>query len=201
MAANKVTLNRSFPYIIGIAALIGLVASLILSYDTLSIARNPSYIPSCNLNPVISCGSVINATGDTIFGIPYPYYGIGAFAAMLSVAVMMFAGAKPNKYFWRAFMVIISAGLIGAYVLLGKSVFSIHALCPFCLSVDLVTTVSFWYSWLYVIDNKIISFERVKLQRIYGWIRKHHADLIVLWILLVVGFLLNHFWYYYGKHL
>ncbi len=199
--AKKITLNKAFPYIIGIAAIIGLVASLILSYDTLSIARNPGYIPSCNLNPVISCGNVINATGDTIFGLPYPFYGVAAFGALLTVGVTMIAGGLPNKLYWRFYLAVITLGTIGAYALLLKSVFSIHALCPFCLSVDVVTTITFWYSWLYALDNKVIEFKRNRLKKVCAWSRKHHADIIVFWFVIVIAFLLNHFWYYYGKHL
>lgn len=199
--AKSITLNKAFPYIIGVAGIIGLVASLILSYDTLSIAHNPGYVPSCNLNPVISCGSVINATGDNIFGLPYPFYGVAAFGALLTVGVTMIAGGKPNKTYWRVYLVAITLGIIGAYALLLKSVFSIHALCPFCLSVDLVTTITFWYSWLYALDNKVIELKKNGLKKAYAWSRKHHLDIIVFWFLVVIAFLLNHFWYYYGKHL
>lgn len=198
---KNLTLSKVFPYLIAILAAIGLIASLILSYDTLSIAHNSHYVPSCNLNPVISCGSVINAKGDTIFGLPYPYYGIAAFGALLSAAVMVMAGGRPNKYFWRLFLSISGIGVVGAYALLLKSVYSIHALCPFCLSVDVVTTTTFWYSLLYCIDNKYLALKSKKLTRVYAWCRKHHLDLLLAWFLLVAAVLLHHFWYYYGKHL
>lgn len=199
--AQRITLNQAFPYITGICAIIGLLASFILSYDTLSIAHNSHYIPSCNLNPVISCGSVINATGDSIFGLPYPFWGIAAFAALLTSSVVLLAGAKLSKYFWRAFLTIATLGIIGAYGLLIKSIFSIHALCPFCLSVDLVTTVTFWYSLLYCLDNKVISVRGTTLNKALAWARKHHLDILIGSLVMVAAFILNHFWYYYGKHL
>ena len=201
MMKHKISLNKVFPYILAIAGLIGLVASLILSYDTLSIAHNASYVPACNLNPVISCGSVINAKGDSIFGLPYPFYGIAAFAVLLSSGIGMLAQAKYNKLYWRAFLAAISLGLVGAYALLLKSVYSIHALCPYCLTVDFVTTVTFWYGWLYCLDNKIVVWKRFGLAKCYVWARRHHLDILVAWVVLVVAFLLHHFWYYYGKHL
>lgn len=198
---KNVTLNKAFPYLISVLAIIGLVASLILSYDTLSIARNPNYIPSCNLNPVISCGSVINSKGDTIFGLPYPYYGIAAFGALLAAGATIIAGGKPNKYYWRLFLTVSGLGVIGAYALLLKSVYSIHALCPFCLTVDVATTTTFWYTFLYAIENKYVNLKRLRAQKLYTWSRKHHLDLLLVWFILVTAFLLHHFWYYYGKHL
>lgn len=198
---KNVTLRKAFPYLISVLAVIGLVTSLILSYDTLSIARNPNYIPSCNLNPIISCGSVITAKGDTIFGLPYPYYGIAAFGALLAAGITIIAGSSPNKYYWRLFLSVSGLGVIGAYALLLKSVYSIHALCPFCLTVDVVTTMTFWYTFLFIVDNKYLNLKRQRAKKMYDWSRKHHLDLLLFWFILVAAFLLHHFWYYYGKHL
>jgi uncharacterized membrane protein len=201
MARTKASLNKVFPYLLGVGGLLGLVASFILSYDTFRISQNSHYLPSCNLNPVLSCGNVINASGDKIFGVPYPYYGIAAFAVILTIAVVMFAGAKFKNWFWIAFQTAATLGIIGAYSLLLKSIFKIHALCPYCLSVDVVTTTLVWYLTLYNFDNKIIKLKSARAKKIYGWVRMHHLDLLVLWFLLVIAFILNHFWYYYGKHL
>ncbi len=199
--SKNITLSKVFPFIVIVMAVIGLLASFALTYDTLSIAHNPNYKPSCNLNPVISCGDVINTRGDNIFGLPYPYYGIAAFATLLTVGVTMLAGGKPNKYYWRAFLVVSGLGVIGAYALLLKSVFKIHALCPFCLSVDVATTTIFWYALLYIVDNKYLVLNNTTFKKIYPFIRRHHLDILLFWFILVIAFLLNHFWYYYGKHL
>jgi uncharacterized membrane protein len=201
MNSAKLKLNSAFPYILLIGGLIGLIASLILTHDTLAIAHNSHYIPSCNLNPVLSCGNVINATGDKIFGLPYPYYGIAAFAALITVGAGMLAGSKLKRWYWIAFQTFITLGTIGAYALLFKSIYSIHALCPFCLSVDVVMTTVFWYTTLYNIDNKYIGTKKIHTANVYKWIRKHHLDLLITWFVLVIVFILHHFWYYYGKHL
>jgi uncharacterized membrane protein len=184
-----------------IGGAIGLFASFVLSHDTLEISKNSHYIPSCNLNPVLSCGNVINTAGDTIFGLPYPYYGIAVFAILIVVGASMLAGAKFKKWYWLTFQAGITLGAIGAYYLLLKSIFKIHALCPYCLSVDVVITTLFWYTTLYNIDKRVITTSSSKLKTIYRWLRLHHLDLLVLWFVLVIAFILKHFWYYYGKHL
>jgi len=63
-----------------------------------------------------------------------------------------------------------------------------------------VTITSFWYVTLYNIDNKYIKLPRGRTQSVYGWIRKHHLDLLVLWFLIIAALILNHFWYYYGRY-
>jgi uncharacterized membrane protein len=201
MLLTKTSLNRLFPYILVIGGVIGLLASLILSYDTLQVSKNAHYIPSCNLNPVISCGNVINTAGDTIFRLPYPYYGLIAFAVLVTTGAAMLAGAKFKRWYWLAFQAGVTLGTAGAYFLLLKSVYKIHALCPYCLSVDVVTTTLFWYLTLYNIDNGVIKLKNQRLKSIYKWVRSHHLDLLILWFIIVTGLILKHFWYYYGKHL
>lgn len=198
---KRLTLPVVFPYLLIIGGVLGLLFSFILSHDTLQIALKPGYAPSCNFNPVLSCGSVIRAEGDTILGLPFPYYGIAAFTAILTAGVGMFAGAVYKRWYWLTFQTFAVLGFAGAIALLLKSMFVIHALCPFCLGVDLIVSILVWYLTLYNIDSGHIKLRSARLKKIYGWIRSHHLDLLVLWVLLVVVFILNHFWYYYGKHL
>ena len=194
------TLKKVYPWLIVIVGLVGLVASLILTHDTLAISANPNYIPSCNINPIISCGNVINYKGDDIFGLPYPFYGVAAFAAATTVGVALLAGAQFKKWFWLSYQTAVTLGLAGAYLLLLKSIYRIHALCPFCLSVDVVTTVLFWYTTLYNADRGLID-KRLPNNRWYKLLRKHHLDILILWLLALAVAIIKHFWYYYGKHL
>ena len=201
MGKQRITLNSVFPFILMVGGLIGLFASFILTYDTLRITSNPHFVPNCNLNPLLNCGTVIHAAGDTIFGLPFPFYGIAAFSILITVGAGILASAKYKKWFWQTFQVAITLGIIGSYALLWKSLYVIHAMCPYCLSVDVAMTTIFWYVTLYNIDNKHITLPKGRAQSVYAWVRKHHLDLLVLWFLIVIAFILHHFWYYYGKQL
>lgn len=201
MKLQSLKFQTVFPYILFIGGVIGLVASLILSYDTLQISKNAHYIPSCNLNPVLSCGNVINTAGDTIFCLPYPYYGIAAFAVIITIGSSMLAGAKFKRWYWLTFQAAFTLGTVGAYLLLLKSIFKIHSLCPYCLTVDVVVTTLFWYTTLYNIDQKHINLQKTRLKQYYAWVRRHHLDLLILWFIIIIAFILKHFWYYYRNHL
>lgn len=50
------TLQKSLPYILIIAGAIGVIFSFIITYNHMQMLENPSFIPSCNLNPIIACG-------------------------------------------------------------------------------------------------------------------------------------------------
>ena len=83
-AKAGLTLNQTFPWILSIGGAIGLLASSILTYDKIKIAANPNYIPNCNLNPIIACGSVIKTAQASAFGFPNSFIGIAGFAVIVT---------------------------------------------------------------------------------------------------------------------
>jgi hypothetical protein len=126
---------------------------------------------------------------------------LGAFPATAVVGGAILAGARFKRWFWLTLLGGYTLGLAFAYWLLYQSVYSIKALCPFCLTIDVVMTITWWYLALYIFDKKLIKLPKGKAQAAYGWVRRHHLDLLVLWYLIVIFFIMKHFWYYYGKHL
>jgi uncharacterized membrane protein len=198
--AKSLTLEKVLPYILIVGGAVGLFASFVLTYDTLKIAENPNYVPSCSLNPVVSCGSVIDSTEGHMFGLPNPFYGIAAFAVIITIGFAIVAGAKFKRWFWLGLQAGAIAGIAWAYWMFFKSMYSIHALCPYCLSVDVATTTMVWYLTLYNIRVGNISVPK-RLQGAYNFARQHHLDILLLWFILMIALILKHFWYYYGKHL
>jgi uncharacterized membrane protein len=201
MATTKRTLDKALPYILLIGGIIGYACAFIIMYDKIKILQNPAYKPLCNLNPVISCGSVMQSKQATAFGFPNPFIGLGAFPVVAVIGGAMLAGAKFKRWFWLGF----NAGLVFAigfvHWLFFESVYRIHALCPYCMVVWIVCITTFWYVTLYNIDHKNISLPAGKAQKVYGWIRRHHLDILLLWLVIIALLILKHFWYYYGKYL
>ena len=66
---------------------IGLVASLILVIERFELLMDPTYVPSCSLNPVLSCGSVMTSTQAAVFGFPNPVLGIPSFTVVLVAGI------------------------------------------------------------------------------------------------------------------
>ncbi|HVV25927.1 MAG TPA: vitamin K epoxide reductase family protein [Candidatus Saccharimonadales bacterium] len=202
MRLKNVTLKNALPWILLIGGIIGYICAFIIMNDKVKLANNPNYVPSCSLNPVISCGSVMKSAQAHAFGFPNPFIGLGAFPAVAVVGGAMLAGARFKKWFWRSLFGGYLLGTIFAYWLLFESVYRIKALCPYCLGIDVVVTITFWYLKLYMIDQKYLPLpKRGKPKAVYGWIRRHHLDILVAWFIIVIALILKHFWYYYGKHL
>jgi uncharacterized membrane protein len=200
MATAKRTLLTVIPYILVVCGLIMLVASFELSVDKVKLLENPSTHLICDLNPIVSCGSVIESKQGTAFGFPNPFIGLFASGIVLATGAAMIAGAKFKRWYWLGLEVgtLFGMGFIGW--LFFETMYRIHALCPYCMAVWVATITTFWYVSLYNIDQKNIKLPR-KLLKPYGWVRKHHLDLLILIFIIIAAVILNHFWYYYGKHL
>lgn len=200
MEQTSSKLVRWFPYILIAVGIVGIVCSLILTYDQIKVWEDPNYNPVCSLNPIVSCGSVIDSGEGHILGIPGPMYGLLAFPVLLTVGVAMLAGATFKRWFWQGLQIGAVAGVGYALWMFWLSLFSINALCPFCLVVDVAVYTGAWYITLYNIQQKYVSVPKF-LQGAAKFARQHHLDLLVLWLAVLTAYTLYHFWYYFGKHL
>lgn len=199
---NKtLSLDKALPFILVIGGIIGIICSFIISLDKIKLLENPSFRPNCDLNPIVSCGSVMKSWQGSLFGFPNPWIGLAAFSVLVTIGMAMLAGAKFKRWFWIGLWVgELIIGMIFAYWLLGQSVFVIHALCPYCLTVDVAVTVLFWYTTLYEIEQKYIKLPK-GWQDIAAFARRHHFDILATWFIIIIVIILKHFWYYYGHYL
>ena len=201
MAKTTLTLKKAIPFILIIAGIVGLISSFAITYDKMKLLENPSYVPSCNLNPIISCGSVMSSKQGSVFGFPNPWIGLAAYAVLVTIGVSILAGAKYKRWFWLGLEAGAILGLAFVHWLFFQSVYRIHALCPWCMAAWVATITTFWYVTLYNIEQGVIKIPRGKLQTVVSIIRKHHLDILILWLLIIAGLILKHFWYYYGPGL
>src|SRR5690349_19365276 len=152
-----VALERIMPFILIIGGVIGLIASFVLSYDKLKILENPSFVPNCNLNPVLNCGSVMVSEPANTFGFPNPWIGLMTFASLVTVGAAMVAGANLKRWFWLTLYAGVILGLAFAMYLLFESIYNIDALCPYCLATDVAVITMFWYTTLYLFEQNFIT--------------------------------------------
>jgi len=84
--------------------------------------------------------------------------------------------------------------------LLWQSIYRIGALCPWCLSVDVVVATAFWYVTLYNFYYGNLTLP-ARFKLLGRFIKRHHADVLVFGFVLIIAAILQHFWYYFGSHL
>lgn len=197
--AKPSRLERWLPWIFVVCGIVGIIASAVITIEKFDQLKNPNATFICDLNPIISCGSVMESAQASTFGFMNPIIGLVGFPILVTIGVAMLAGARFKRWFWLGMLAGLSLGMVFAYYLLAESIFSIGALCPWCLTVDVFLTIAWWYLLLYVFGKGYLQLP-TKLQRFGTFLRQHHLDIIIFWFLLVIVFILNHFWYYFGPN-
>jgi uncharacterized membrane protein len=164
--------------------------------DKLKILMNPNYKPSCSINPIISCGSVMQSTQAHAFGFPNPFLGLISFPAIITFGALLIGGAKVKRWVWLVLQAGTLLAVLFVHWLFFESVFRIHALCPYCMGVWIVSIALFWYVLLYNLREKNIKTP-AKLKGLVNFVQKHHLDVLIAWYLIIIIFILHHFWYYW----
>ena len=126
-----------------ISALLSLTASFVLSVDAIVLAADPQAALACNINPVLSCGTVGASWQASLFGFPNAFLGLIAEPVVITIAVASLGGVRFPRWFMLSAQVVYTLGLIFAYWLFFQAFFVIGALCPWCLLVTLSTTLVF----------------------------------------------------------
>jgi len=181
-----------------IAGFIGLLAALMLSIEYVNHLKNPHYVPVCNLNPIFSCSSVMTSAQAHVFGFPNEFIGLAGFGAVMALGAALLAGGIFKSWLWK----VINIGMLLAVVLIGwlqfETLYRIGALCIFCMITWVATIPLFWYITLHNLKTETIRPPK-PLERLSNFIVRHHADILLSWVLLIVVLVLKRFWYYFGN--
>jgi len=198
-AITKIS-TRFYAWLLIVCGALGLLSSYVITLDKLKLTENPRFVPSCNINPIISCGSVMKTAQSNAFGFPNSWIGLAAFAAVLVVGVSMLAGADFKSWYWRLFNLGMLLGVIFIHWLFIQTVWVIHALCPWCMLTWVVTIAVFWFTTIYNLQNGHWPTPK-SLKPVINFIYEYKYLLLFLWYLIIAVLILHHFWYYYGHDL
>lgn len=140
---------RLLPWVLTVCGALGLLAALDLTYERILLLLDPTYVPTCSLNPVLDCGVVASSPQATAFGsFPNTLIGVVSFSVVLTLGVVALLGARLPRV---ALLGLAGGALLGTvfvHWLIWSSVFVIGVLCPYCVVVWAVTVPVLWYSTL-----------------------------------------------------
>jgi uncharacterized membrane protein len=133
----------------------------------------------------------------SLLGVPNTVFGLVAFSMLFTFGVLLLAGAKVPRWVWLGAQAAASLGVIFMHYLFFQGVFRIHAICPWCFVVWMITIPTFWYITMYNLQQG--NFRLLGATAKAGtFIAKHHGDILLLWYLAIFGILLERFWYYWS---
>lgn len=165
-----------------LAGAIGLYGSFKLVLEKLGLLEHPSQALACDINPFVSCSTVIGSWQAHLFGFPNPVIGVAGFVAPIAVGVSLLAGARFSRWYWFAF----NCGLFLAWVfvtwLFTQTVFVIGTLCPWCMLVWSATIPLFWVFTVWNLANGHLT--RSPTLR-----RRMRAFLPYSWVLPLINYL------------
>lgn len=110
----------------------------------------------------------------------------------------MLAGAKFKQWFWQAVQVGLTLAMVFVTWLQYESLYQIGALCIFCMVVWAMTGLLFWYVTLFNLRENNIKTPAV-LKKPLAFAQRHHAGILGLWFLLIIGLVLKRFWFYWSS--
>ena len=92
--------GRGFALLLLFTGAAGLLASWVITLDKFKLLQDPDFTPGCSLNPVVSCGSVMESDQAEAFGFPNPMLGLVAYAIVICVGMSLLAGAAFPRWYW-----------------------------------------------------------------------------------------------------
>ncbi|HZQ34281.1 MAG TPA: vitamin K epoxide reductase family protein, partial [Mycobacterium sp.] len=162
-----------------------------LTVEKVKVLTNPSYVPSCSINPVLSCGSVMATPQASEFGFPNPMIGIVAFTVVVVTGVLAVSRVTLPRWYWLGLAAGSLVGVVFVHWLIYQSIFRIGALCPYCMVVWAVTIP------LFVVVSSI-ALRPDTGSAVARGLHRWRWSLVVLWFVALILLILVQFWYYWS---
>ncbi|GMA33031.1 vitamin K epoxide reductase family protein [Litorihabitans aurantiacus] len=185
--------SRAFAVAVVALASVGLLAAFVLTIERLALIADPSYVPSCSFNPILTCTSVMTSPQAALFGFPNPLIGVMTFPVVIATGAALLAGARLARWYWLGLQAGVTLAVVFIHWLIVSSLYSIGALCPYCMVVWAVTIPLF----------VIVTERNLRLlpsdvdspwARAGRWVQGYRTPILVLWFLLVIGAIAVRFW-------
>jgi uncharacterized membrane protein len=177
-----------------IAGVVGLVASMALTIEKFKLLLNPSYVPSCNINPIVSCGSVMTTPQASVLGFPNPLLGIIGFTVVVVTGVLAVSKVTLPRWYWIGLSVGTLVGAVLVHWLIFQSLYRIGALCPYCMAVWAVT-VPLLVVLVSIVFRPVLDRGDSALARVlYQW----RWSIVTLWFTAVFLMIMVRFWDYWS---
>lgn len=192
-----ITASKPFTWLLLICGALGLWASFVITNDKFVLLQakvdHKTVHFSCSLNPVISCGDVMESAQAHVFGFQNPIIGLVAFPVVMTMAMGILAGARYKAWFWYGLQGGSLLGVLFVTWLQYQTIYNINAICLWCSLAWVVTIATFWYTAVHNIKHGLIRVPA----KARALVLEFHWVVPVLWYGVIALLILTHFWYYW----
>jgi uncharacterized membrane protein len=190
--STGVAVPRPSAWWVLIAGVVGLATAITLTVEKIEMLANPKYVPSCSINPILSCGSVMVTPQASAFGFPNPLIGIVGFTVVVVSGVLAVARVELPRWYWLGLAGGVTLGVVFVHWLIYQSLYRIGALCPYCMAVWAVTIPLFVVASSIALQPLIESNTAARALHHWRW------SLVALWFVGVILLILVQFWAYWS---
>ena len=187
---------RLLPWLLLVGGILGTTAAFVLTIEKIALLSDAAYVPTCSINPILNCGSIMRTDQAEAFGFPNPLIGLAAFPVLAATGAALLAGAHLRRWYWLGLQAGASLGLAFVGWLIFQSLYRIGALCPYCMVVWTVVIPTFWYVTLTNLTRGTLG-QRARTSRITRALVGNHAVILTVAYLTVVALIAERFWDYW----
>jgi uncharacterized membrane protein len=141
--------RRAFAWLLIVTGAMGLLAAWVITLDKTKLLEaeiaGETYTPGCSLNPIVSCGNIMESPQASAFGFSNPLLGLVAYGVVIAVGVSLLTGARFPRWYWLTFNAGCLFGVGFVSWLQYQSLYTIGALCLWCCLAWVATLFMFWY--------------------------------------------------------
>ncbi|MEU6248202.1 vitamin K epoxide reductase family protein [Glycomyces sp. NPDC047010] len=175
------------------AGAVGAAAAFVLTVEKLALAADPGYTPTCSVNPVLSCGSVMSSAQAEAFGFPNPLIGLAGFPLLAGLGLLAATGTALPRWTWLGVQAGVAFAVVFVHWLVFQSLYRIGALCPYCMAVWAAVIPAFWYVTLHNLQDGRLPSPRSWRRGIDAAARLHTA-VLALWFAAIAALVTQAFW-------
>ncbi|MDT0449839.1 vitamin K epoxide reductase family protein [Streptomyces hesseae] len=185
--------SRAFALLLVITGAMGLLASWVITLDKIELLKDPNFKPGCSLNPIVSCGSIMQSKQAEAFGFPNPMLGLVCYGAIIAIGLALLSGARFPRWYWLGMEAGCLFGVGFVTWLQYQSLYVIGSLCLWCCLAWVATILMFWYVTVQNVRHGFIpapdGFKRALLE--FHWV------LPVLHIGIIGMLILTKWWWFW----
>ena len=193
MASIKKLYNFKFQLLF--LSVVGLVSTFWQTAEKIHFLKNPDSTLSCNINPIVDCGVILNHELSSLFGVPNSMLGMVAFAILVSSAAMLIFGARITKKIALFVTVVVSAMMAFSIWFYIVSLFVIGKVCIFCVAIW-IAVIPLFFLTLKEFDEYLFA-KKSTLTKIRNALANKPQQFILLTYVVAVMVFLYQFRDYY----
>jgi uncharacterized membrane protein len=155
---------------------VGWWGAMALITERIAKLIDPTHIIACDVNPLVSCGTVMTTWQASLLGFPNPLLGVAGFVAPIAVGVGLLAGARFARWFWIALLAGVTGAWLFCHWLFVQAVYDIGVLCPYCMLVWAAVIPMFWGLLIWMLARGLLAPAGSRATRVgaallpYGWL-------------------------------